>query len=58
MLESYDWTKYEEEQNQKRYLEKDDFWDWCMWCQEFTKTLEEKKNACANCIFNTIASIS
>ena len=57
-LETYDWDKHEEEQNQKRFLEKDDFWDRCMWCQYLRKELEDKREVCADCIFNTIANIS
>ena len=53
-LETYDWSKEEEEQNRKNYLEKDTFGDWCMWCQYLWKELADKTEACSDCIFNTL----
>jgi hypothetical protein len=56
-----EWEKHydeEEKKEQKQFLEKDDFWEWCMWCQHQFKELSEKEKECADCIFNTIANIS
>jgi hypothetical protein len=39
-------------------LEKDDFWDRCMWCQYLWKELEDKREVCGDCIFNVLASIN
>lgn len=51
-LETYDWSKEEEELNKQKYLTKENVdGDFCDWCQYHFKPLAEQEKYCKECIF-------
>lgn len=53
VLETYDWSKEEEEQNKQRYLSSEDGYDdVCFSCDYLWKELKDKTQTCADCIFS------